>query len=147
MLKDMADSRKVSAQQLDQLASDSIIAFADAKDYVKARLVDRVMYPEKIKEIIKKKLEIDEDDDIPQLSLTDMKNVKGKKGKGDKIAVYYAYGEIVDSPLSGFSTEHAIVGSTTVDELNAPIAGALLRFSSRTVKNVPMTRVMIAYRL
>ena len=119
MLKDMADSRKVTAQQLDQLASDSIIAFADSKDYIKARLVDKVMYPEKIKEVIKNKLGLDDDDDINQLSLADMTNVKSKnKNKGDQIAVYYAYGEIVDEMTSGFMSEHSIVGSETVDDLN-----------------------------
>lgn len=120
MLKDMAESRGVKAQQLDQLASDSIIAFADAKDYVKSRLVDRLMYPEKIKEVIKHKLGLEEDDDINQLMLSDMMNVKSKKkDKGDEIAVYYAYGEIIDAPLSGFMSEHAIVGSEVVDDMNA----------------------------
>ena len=119
MLKDIADSRKVSSQQLDQLASDSIMAFADSKDYIKARLVDKVMYPEKIKEVIKNKLGLGDDDDINQLSLTDMANVKSKKkDKGDQIAVYYAYGEIVDEMTSGFMSEHSIVGSETVEDLN-----------------------------
>jgi len=120
MLKDMADSRKVTAQQLDQLASDSIIAFADANDYVKARLVDRIMYPEKIKEIIKNKLGLDEKDDINQLMLSDMKGVKSKKkDKGEEIAVYYAYGEIVDKMASSFMSDHCIVGSQVVDDMNA----------------------------
>ena len=119
MLKDMAQSRKTTAQQLDQLASDSIIAFADTKDYIKAKLVDRVMYPEKIKEVIKHKLALDDDDDINQLSLSEMMNVKSKKkDKGEKIAVYYAYGEIVDQMASGFMSEHAIVGSEVVDDMN-----------------------------
>ncbi len=120
MLKDMAESRKTTAQQLDQLANDSIIAFADTKDYIKAKLVDGVMYPEKIKEVIRKKLGLDDDDDdINQLSLTEMTNVKQKKkDKGDEVAVYYAYGEILDKQASGFSSEHAIVGSTVVDDMN-----------------------------
>ena len=119
MLKDMADSRKVKAQQLDQLASDSIIAFASTDDYVKAHLVDRVMYPEELKSIIKAKLQLKDDDDINQLLLTDMINAESKKDdKGDEIAVYYAYGEIIDVPFSGFSTEHAIVGSKTIEDLN-----------------------------
>lgn len=120
MLKDMAQSRKTTAQQLDNLASDSIIAFADAKDYIKAGLIDRVMYPEKIKEVIKHKLGLEEDDDIHQLTLSDMINVKTKKKeKGDQIAVYYAYGEIIDQMASGFMSEHAIVGKEVVDDMNA----------------------------
>ena len=41
-----------------------------------------------------------------------------EKEKGGKIAVYYAYGEIVDQVSSGFMTEHAIVGNTVVEDLN-----------------------------
>lgn len=119
MLKDMAASRKVSAETLDQLASDSIMIFADPKDYVSAHLVDRVMYPEGIKKVIKAKLGVGDDDDVHQLTLADMINVKSKKKEdGENIAVYYAFGEIIDSPLSGFSTEHAIVGEETVKDLN-----------------------------
>ena len=119
MLSDMAASRGVSAAQLDQLANDSIIAFASVEDYKKARLVDGVMYPEKIKEVVKAKLGLGEDDDINQLSLSEMLGVKSKKkDDGEKIAVYYAYGEIVDRVFSGFSSEHNIVGSVTVDDMN-----------------------------
>ena len=119
MLKDIADSRKVTAQQLDQLASDSIILFANPADYIKAGLVDRMMYPEGIKQVIKAKLGLDDDDDINQLTLSDMLNVKSKKKeKGDKIAVYYAYGEIVDEVTSSFMSGHCIAGNTTVKDLN-----------------------------
>jgi protease-4 len=119
MLKDMADSRKVTAQQLDQLASDSIIAFACPQDYIKAHLIDRAMYPEEIKNVIKAKLQLDSKDDIPQLLLEDMAGVKSKKkDKGDKIAVYYAYGEIVDQTTSSFSTSANIVGNKTVEDIN-----------------------------
>ena len=118
MLKDMANSRKLSAQQLDQLASDSIIAFANPQDYVKARLIDRTMYPEQIKMVVKAKLGIDQDDDINQLLLEDMISVKSKKkDKGEKIAIYYAYGEIIDQMTSGFSTSASIVGNKTVEDL------------------------------
>ena len=119
MLADMAESRQVTAAQLNQLANDSIMAFASTEDYLKARLVDRVMYPEEVKTIIRNKLGLDKDDDIEQLTLTDMISVETKKkDKGEKIAVYYAYGEIVDQPLTGLASSHAIVGSETVKDLN-----------------------------
>lgn len=119
-LKDIAESRKVKAEALDQLASDSIMGLADAKDYVKAKLVDKLMYPDEVSSEIKALLKIDKDDDINQLTLADMKNLpKKEKDKGDEIAVYYAYGSIIDSEATGlFSTEHSIVGKTTVEDLN-----------------------------
>ncbi len=119
MLKEMAESRHTTAEQLDQLANDSIMAFASSEDYVKAHLIDRVMYPEEMKKVVKGKLDIDDDDDIHQLMLSDMMGVKSqKKEEGEKIAVYYAYGEIVDSPLRGFSSGNVIVGNETVKDLN-----------------------------
>lgn len=119
-VKEMAEGRKVKPEQLDQLANDSIIMFADTKDYIKAKLVDKVMFPDEIKAEIKNRLKLDKDDEIPQLTLSDMINVKSKKkDKGDEIAVYYAYGSIVDNEaldmMSGLG--HNIVGKTTSADL------------------------------
>ena len=117
-LKQMAESRKVTAEQLNQVADDSIMVFASTDDYKTAKLVDDAMYPDAIKGIIKGKLGLDEDDEINQVMISDMLNLPDKDNKdGDKIAIYYAYGEIVDQPLTGFSTEHAIVGSKVVEDL------------------------------
>ena len=119
MLKSIADSRKLQAQQIDQAVSDSIMAFANPEDYVKGKLVDRLMYPEGIKEVIKHKLGLDEKDDIRQLTLTDMISVKSKKKEaGDQIAVYYAYGEIIDELTSSFMSSASIVGNVVVEDLN-----------------------------
>ena len=119
-VKEMAEGRKVKPEQLDQLANDSIIMFADTKDYIKAKLVDKVMFPDEIKAEIKNRLKLDKEDEIHQLTLSDMINVKTKKkGKGDQIAVYYAYGSIVDNEaldmMSGLG--HNIVGKTTSADL------------------------------
>jgi protease-4 len=117
-LKQMAKSRKVTAEQLNQVADDSIMVFASVDDYKKAKLVDGIMYPDAIKDVIKGKLGLDEDDEINQVMVSDMLNLPEKdKEEGDKIAIYYAYGEIVDQPLSGFSSDHAIVGSEVVEDL------------------------------
>ena len=118
-LKQMAESRGVTPEHLNQLADDSIMAFANIEDYKTAKLIDDVIFPEKIKEIVKNKLGIDEDDDINQLTLADMMDLKDdEKEDGDKIAVYYAYGEIIDQEVSAFAGEHAIVGDKTVEDLN-----------------------------
>ena len=119
-LKEMAESRKVKAEALNQLANDSIMAFANPNDYVKAKLIDKVMFPEEIKAEIKKRLKIDKDDDIAQLTLSEMLNVKSdKKDDGEKIAIYYAYGSIVDNETVNRiqGGEHSIVGKTTAEDL------------------------------
>ncbi len=118
----MADTRRVTAQQLDSLASDSILLFAKVDDYRQARLIDRAFYPEEMKQVMRRQLGIDEDDDINQLTLSDMlrlKPAKKVKERGGEIAVYYAYGEIVDELVSGFMSEHNIVGSQTAKDLTA----------------------------
>ena len=119
-LKEMAEGRKVKAETLNQLANDSIMGFANSKDYVTAKLIDKVMFPEEIKAEIQKRLKIDKDDDINQLTLSDMLNVKSeKKDDGEKIAIYYAYGSIVDNETTNLVNGggHCIVGKTTAADL------------------------------
>ena len=119
-LHEIAEGRKVKAEQLDQLANDSIMMLANPKDYVTTKLIDKVMFPEEIKAEIKKRLKLEKDDDINQLTLNDMLNVRSdEKNDGEKIAVYYAYGDIVDNEaidlMSG--TGHKIVGKSTAEDL------------------------------
>lgn len=117
-LKEMAKSRKVTEAQLNQLADDSIMVFANVDDYKTAKLVDDTMYPEAIKALIKNKLGIDSDEEINQVSISEMLDQDDDKDEADaKVAVYYAFGEIVDQPLTGLSSDHAIVGSEVVEDL------------------------------
>ena len=119
-LKEMAEGRKVKPEDLNQLANDSIIMFADIKDYVKSKLIDKVMFPEEIKAEIKNRLKLGKDDEIPQLTLSDMLKVKTEKDNdGEKIAIYYAYGSIVDNEALNYMSGggHNIVGKTTAEDL------------------------------
>jgi protease-4 len=119
-LKEIGESRKVSPEQLNQLANDSILAFANPNDYMTAKLIDKVIFPEELKAEIKERLKLDKDDDIHQLTLADMLNVKADKNDdGDQIAVYYAFGNIVDSEVTNLINGggHCIVGKTTAEDL------------------------------
>ena len=119
-LKEMAESRGVKAEALNQIANDSIMAFADPKYYVEAKLIDKIIFPEELKAEIKGRLGLDKDKEIPQLTLSDMLNVKSKDNKdGDQVAVYYAYGSIVDSETQNLINGggHCIVGKKTADDL------------------------------
>ena len=119
-LNDMAESRHVTAEQLNKVADDSIMVFASVEDYKAAKLIDGTMYSDGIKQVIKGKLGIDADEEINQLTLSDVLSLDVEEKKdGEQIAIYYAYGEIIDAPLSAFSSEHAIIGSTVVNDLNA----------------------------
>ena len=117
MLKDVSDSRKIPVDSLNAYA-DRFVALAEPEDYVKMKMVDKLIYTDEVKGEVKKMLKIDEKDDIKQLTLADMEGVKGKKNEGDQIAVYYAYGEIVDSETSSvMDTEHNIVANTVCKDL------------------------------
>lgn len=117
MLKEVSDSRKISVDSLNAYA-DRFIALADQPDLVKMKIVDKLIYTDEVKGEIKKLLKIDADDNINQLTLTDMISVKGKKEKGEKIAIYYAYGDIVDSETGSLvEQEHSIVANTVCKDL------------------------------
>ena len=117
MLKEVSDSRKIPVDSLNAYA-DRFVALAEPEDYVKMKMVDKLIYTDEVKGEVKKMLKIDEKDDIKQLTLADMEGVKGKKNEGEQIAVYYAYGEIVDSETgSVMDTEHNIVANTVCKDL------------------------------
>ena len=119
-LKGIGESRKVSPESINKWLNDSIPAFADNNDCVKNKLVDKLMYPDELKAEMKKRLKIGKDDEIKQLTLSDMLNVKSKEDTdGGEIAVYYAIGEIIDNPAQGIMSDgFNIVGKETVNALN-----------------------------
>ncbi len=105
----ICDSRKISLDELNTYA-DNLTMLQTPEDLVKMKLVDGLLYTDEVKGEVKKLLKIDDDDAISQLSVGDMKNVREKKQKGEEIAVYYAFGQIVDSPLTGITN----MGSTSI---------------------------------
>lgn len=115
----VSQSRKISVEKLNEYA-DSLITFNNPKDYVSAKLVDGLLYTDEVKKEVKKTFDLDMDDPISQVSIAEMKNVK-EKSDGDEIAVYYAYGNIVDNPITGgiFGAQHAIVGPDVCKDLEA----------------------------
>lgn len=117
MLKDVSASRKISTDSLNAYA-DRFMDLADAQELIKLRLIDKTIYADEVKNVIKKRLDIDTDTDIPQLSLGDMLNVEDKKNRGDKVAVYYAYGDIVDEDNSNpMNPQTCIVGKDMCKDL------------------------------
>ena len=118
MLNDVSKSRKISVDSLNAYA-DQFIALADQQRLVQTKMVDKLLYTDEVKGEVKKMLKIDADDDISQLTLSEMSGVKGKKKEGEQIAVYYAYGEIVDAGTgSAMDDEHSIVANTVCKDLH-----------------------------
>ena len=120
VLKDVSKSRKRSEAELNSLA-DTLTVIAKAETSVEGGLVDRLCYIDEVKETLRKKMGLDDDDDDELIFTTidDMAKSESLDEKvDDQVAVYYAYGEIVDiAAQGGFSQEHQIVGSKMVNDL------------------------------
>ena len=95
----VSKSRGISVDSLNSYA-DSYLALQATETLVKAKMVDGMMYGDQVKEAVKKMMKLEKDDDISQLTLNDMLNVKDGKVEGSEIAVYYASGDIVQDPKS-----------------------------------------------
>lgn len=116
LLKGVSESRNIPIAKLNEYA-DSVITFANPTSYLKMRLIDKLLYTDQVRNEVKKRLGINSDDEIHQISLTDLKAVEPAKG-GSEVAVYYAYGDIVDSPVSNTSfNQHSIVGKDVCNDL------------------------------
>lgn len=89
--------RGISVDSLNSYA-DSYLALQATETLVKAKMVDGMMYGDQVKDAVKKMMKLEKDDDISQLTLNDMLNVKDGKVEGSEIAVYYAEGDIVQDP-------------------------------------------------
>lgn len=115
--KAVSKSRNISVTALNEYADD-FITLNDPKDFVKYKFVDKLIYTDQIDAEINKLLKQDADASINTVSLNDMKVVKSAERNGDEIAVYYAYGNIVDNATGGMlSNEHCIVSKTVCDDL------------------------------
>ena len=111
MLDEVSASRKINKDSLNAYA-DRILILENPENLVKFKMVDKLLYNDEVKVEVKKLLGLDEKESISQLSIEQMKNVKEKKSKGDQIAVYYAYGDIVDQEEAGImSSGSSIVGN------------------------------------
>lgn len=113
--QDVAKSRKVSVGQLNQYA-DNFITFAEPKSYVGMKLVDGLLYHDQLKDEVKELMKLGKDDDISTIGLAGIMNVPGGKEEGDEIAVYYAYGDIVDGASGTLSQSESVIDGTKVSK-------------------------------
>ena len=117
ILNTVSKNRNINKDSLNAYA-DRAIMLEDAENIVKYKMVDGLMYNDEVKSKIKKMLSIDQDETVNQVSVDDMAG-SDDTATGKHIAVYYAYGDIVDeaSPQSVFSNGHQIVGKDMCKDL------------------------------
>ena len=117
MLKDVAKSRKTTAEALNSLA-DSLTILSGPEASVKGRLVDKLCYQDEVKKILKNKAKMEEDESLRFVSISDVALSEELNDKvDDEIAVYYAYGEIKEDITGGFAQESAITSKQMTKDL------------------------------
>lgn len=98
--KAVADSRHLSTERLNNYA-DSLITFADPKEYISMKMADKLLYTDEVKDLVKQWLKIGKDEDVNQVSVSDMLAANDEESNGEEIAVYYAVGDVVSGNLGG----------------------------------------------
>ena len=117
MQKDVAESRGISQETLNTIA-DSQTPLAEAQQTIDNKLVDKLCYISEVKAMLKEKTGVGEDDDLHFTTLKDVAGTETVKKKiKEEVAVYYAYGDIVDEAGNGMSQGHQITGKGMTDDL------------------------------
>lgn len=117
MQKDVAESRGISQETLNTIA-DSQTPLAEAQQTIDNKLVDKLCYISEVKAMLKEKAGVGEDDDLRFTTLKDVAGTETVKKKiKEEVAVYYAYGDIVDEAGNGMSQGHQITGKGMTDDL------------------------------
>ncbi len=99
MKKEISDSRNITTTQLDSIA-DNLLA-RNGEKALKNKLIDKLIYIDEFKDIVKEKLNIEKDKKYKSVEIYDYaKYTNGKNKKEtlkikDKIAVVYAQGQIM----------------------------------------------------
>ena len=118
MLADVSESRKISVEELNQVA-DTVTLLCETSFYLDEKLVDKVAYSDEIPQMICNMMDVDDEDDYNTITVNEMASVASNKPKDDSgnvVAVYYAYGDIVNTPSSGISSEE-IASSVVIRDL------------------------------
>ena len=93
-LENVSEGRQISTDTLRNIANNFLVRNAD--DAVHHKFIDGKCYKDEVFSKLKERLEVDEKKDVPTVSLLDY-NKEGKtETRGDRVAVLYAYGDIVD---------------------------------------------------
>lgn len=103
-VSEVAQSRSLNSEQLITLA-DTLTALQPTEYLVESGLVDTLAYIDGFKDMLRSRLGLKEKESINFVTPADLVAAADKKNKKARVAVYYAFGDIVDkasfNPLSG----------------------------------------------
>ena len=119
MLKEVATSRKLTAEKLNTLA-DTAMMFQEATFYKTSKMVDRLAYSDEVPQMLCRMMDVKEKKDYNTISVQDLAASAAAEPKGTSgniVAVYYASGSIVDEVSSGFSSGDEIASPKVIKDL------------------------------
>lgn len=111
--RDVAASRKLTVDSLNAYA-DRYAVLAPSTSYVQMHLVDSLSYIDGVRDKLR---QLAQTEKVNFVSVSDMAKLDKPNKSSDKVAVYYAEGDIVDQ-MSKTSQQSQIVGQTVVDDLD-----------------------------
>lgn len=104
---------KADTSVVNKLAAAGTIEFP--KDALEHKLIDGLWYSDQVNDLLKKKTGTDEDKEVKLVAINKYaEGLKNPHGKGDRIAVLYAEGSIVDGESEG---NDQIASATMVQEI------------------------------
>ncbi|MBF0950658.1 MAG: signal peptide peptidase SppA, partial [Alloprevotella tannerae] len=113
---EVAQSRRLPVEAINNYAN-QYQNFADPSVYINEKLVDKLVYVEEVRDILRDMVGENSVSMVDPFTLSMLETEKGRK---DKVAVYYAYGDIVDaSTSSGGLRGDEIVGGQVIQDLDA----------------------------
>lgn len=111
--RDVAASRKLTVDSLNAYA-DRYAVLAPSTSYVQMHLVDSLSYIDGVRDKLR---QLAQTEKVNFVSVSDIAKLDKPNKSSDKVAVYYAEGDIVDQ-MSKTSQQSQIVGQTVVDDLD-----------------------------
>lgn len=114
LLSDVSLSREIPTDSLNAYA-DRMLMYHPAKEFIDCKMVDTLVYKDGVRNYLKQLLQLEDDDNVRTLNLSEMVNIKKnvpKDKSGNIIAVYYAYGDI-----DNMSDNEGIVSKKVIKDL------------------------------
>ena len=111
MTASIHESRGISVDSLNMIA-DSMMTMAAPERLVELKLVDNLKYRNEMSDYLKEKIGIDIDDDLPLVTIAEYLSsgveTPHSKSQKNKIAVYYACGDITESDKEGIASDRVV---------------------------------------
>ena len=113
--KDVAAARKLTVDSLNAYA-DRYMALSDGADYVRTGLVDRLAYVDEVRASLRSLAGVEK---LNMVTPAELALCADRQKAEDRVAVYYAYGNIVGAEEAGIMGGDAqIVGPQVVEDLD-----------------------------